>query len=873
MNEKKSASRSSSISQRLIVLIVLFSSCITLVASGIQIYRDYDNDIRYIDEQFGQVEQSFIDSVRRSVWLLDEAQIATQLEGILRMRDISHVSITTDGHIAYDAGSEPRNSSPNRQFSLTYYYNGQDVDLGYLNIHASLDGVYSRLLDRIWAILVSNAIKTFAVATFIYFLFENMVTRHVGSVAGFLRQVSLDQLARSIALDRKPPRNGRSDELDDLVDSINEMRRNLLESIAAKALSERRFDARRDYIGIGSWDWDITANVMDWSDGVSSIFGYRDSKLAPSFENYMAATHPDDRYLARQAIDAALRGDKEFEIEHRVVWPDGTVHWVHGRGYVLRDMTGKALKMAGLVLDISARKEAEEKLQEAKEKAESYLDIAEAIIVELDVDGRVKVLNTRGCDILQCDSETVVGRDWFDLVLTQEMRAPMREMFHGLITGEVKPIEYFENEIVTAGDERRFVAWHNVLRYDDDGKVTGTLSSGQDITRRRDAEEALRRSQKMEAIGQLTGGVAHDFNNTMAVMLGSAEMLDDVVRGDPNAEYFLGQLKRSVQRGASLTQRLLAFSRMQTLAPQVADIKALIHDLEDMLRRSLGETIYVTVKAQQDLWSAYVDAAQLEHALINLVVNAKHAMGQSGELTIAMRNARIRKRKTGDLGEVMPGDYVEVSVIDTGTGMAPDILERAFEPFFTTKDVGEGSGLGLSMVYGFAKQSNGHIVIDSTVGAGTQVRLYLPKAMEKKKPAARKGPGDGDIYPVGVERILFLEDDPFVRDAPVQMLKRQGYEVIEASDGAEAIALLKSGEPFDLLFTDVVLPGGINGVAVAEQALRLQPGIRVLYTTGYCDVEVISDAKLENSDAVVNKPYKRAELLTRVRQILDEKAG
>jgi CheY-like chemotaxis protein len=326
-------------------------------------------------------------------------------------------------------------------------------------------------------------------------------------------------------------------------------------------------------------------------------------------------------------------------------------------------------------------------------------------------------------------------------------------------------------------------------------------------------------------------------------------------------------MTHAVDRGAALTSRLLAFSRKQPLSPVSADIAGLIRGLEDMFRRTLGETIDLRIANAPDLGLAMIDPHQFEDALLNLAINARHAMPDGGALVIETANATLDQTYAEQQQEVTPGDYVEVAVSDTGSGMPPEVLERSFEPFFTTKEVGMGSGLGLSMVYGFAKQSNGHVVIYSEVGHGTTVRLYLPRsgeAVDQEDAMAEAAKPER-----GSERILVVEDDPSVRGVPVKILRKQGYQVVEAEDGEAAIKLLQDDGPFDLLFTDIVLPGGMSGIEIAMEAARIQPSIKVLYTTGYAESAVIERGYLDPAATLVNKPYRRAELLEKVRTMLD----
>ena len=387
-----------------------------------------------------------------------------------------------------------------------------------------------------------------------------------------------------------------------------------------------------------------------------------------------------------------------------------------------------------------------------------------------------------------------------------------------------------------------------------------------DITERKSLQDKLLRSQRLEAVGQLTGGVAHDFNNLLHVMSSNAEMLQDIVVENDKARRRTEAILMAVDRASSLTERLLAFSRQQVLSPVSSDVAELIDGLTDMLRRALGETTDLRVENTADLWPALIDPHQFENALVNLAINARDAMPKGGSLVIKTENVSLDESFMAEHEDGRPGSYVRVAVTDSGMGMTPAVMEKAFEPFFTTKNVGGGSGLGLSMVYGFVKQSEGQVAIDSELGRGTTVSLYLPRSTGDVK---RSVDGERKLPMRGSERILIIEDDAEVRSLSTSILRDYGYEVIEANDGREAIDYLSGGFRFHLLFTDVVLPGGMSGIEVAAEAMRLQPNIRLLYTTGYAENPVALGDPLEEGANLLKKPYRRIPLLAKVRAILD----
>jgi signal transduction histidine kinase/CheY-like chemotaxis protein len=381
---------------------------------------------------------------------------------------------------------------------------------------------------------------------------------------------------------------------------------------------------------------------------------------------------------------------------------------------------------------------------------------------------------------------------------------------------------------------------------------------------RQRAEEMLRQSEKMRALGQLTGGVAHDFNNLLGVIIGGVEILEDAVRDAPEYAELAREILNSALNGSLLTRRLLAVGRNQPLQPQLVDLNALVAGVVDMLRRTLGETIEIEAVDTPDLWLTNADPSQIRDALLNLALNARDAMPHGGELKIESANLYLDAYAAPAYGELGGGDFVVLSVTDTGVGIPESVLRRAIEPFFTTKPPSAGSGLGLSMVYGFAKQSGGHLDIDSTVGVGTRVRLFLPRARDHAVTIAEV-PSTPGLHPMGTESILLVDDNQSLLEVTRRNLTAWGYKVIAVARGRMALAILESGEPIDLLFTDVVMPEGMSGPELVDAARRIDPHLKVLFTTGY----VVEPSDYQG-EYVLRKPYDRRALGHAIRTVLDD---
>ncbi|ATE67276.1 hybrid sensor histidine kinase/response regulator [Rhizorhabdus dicambivorans] len=435
-------------------------------------------------------------------------------------------------------------------------------------------------------------------------------------------------------------------------------------------------------------------------------------------------------------------------------------------------------------------------------------------------------------------------------------------------------------EVAEFGDEdrerRHYEMRFGILR-NTDGSQIGAYQFVYDVTERlreqerlREAEEALRQAQKMEAVGQLTGGLAHDFNNLLAGISGAYEMIGVRLAQGRSAEIekYLIAGQGAARRAASLTHRLLAFARRQTLAPTPTVINRLLPDLVELVRRTVGPGIQVETIAAAGLWLSLVDANQLENAILNLCINARDAMPDGGRITIETGNKWMDERTARERG-LEPGQYVTVCVSDTGTGIDRDILDRVFDPFFTTKPIGEGTGLGLSMVYGFARQSNGHVRIYSEVGHGTMVCIYLPRHFGEAEEREGRPSGPSTQAHAG-ETVLVIDDEPTVRMLVADALGDLGYACLEAEDGKAGLKLLESTDRVDLLITDVGLPGGLNGRQVAEAARKLRPGLKILFITGYAENAVLNHGHVEHGMAVLTKPFAIEDLANRVDRMLSE---
>jgi PAS domain S-box-containing protein len=547
--------------------------------------------------------------------------------------------------------------------------------------------------------------------------------------------------------------------------------------------------------------------------------------------------------------------------------PQVKYEWALVIKFPIRDETGKVVAIGGFDIDTTEQKRAELALaaseaqrQATEQRFRRIFDLVQEGIW-IHVDGKVQFANPAAVRLFGAKNpEQLIGMSIFDFFHPDD-RPRAIERTRSL-KATLQPLPLTEMRLVGLDGKTR-VGELQAAPFLQDG-VLHVISSGRDVTALREAEARLHQAQKMDAVGQLTGGVAHDFNNLLTVIIGALDL--DPQRIPAEMRPSIEQALRAAERGAALTHRLLAFSRQQMLVARSVDFNRLIGDMDELLRRTLGEHVEIELKLADDLWPALADSGQLENSLLNLAINARDAMPEGGKLTIETRNVHLDEDYASNNAEVTPGDYVMLAVTDTGIGMPEDVLAHVFEPFFTTKEVGKGTGLGLSMIYGFAKQSGGHAKIYSEVGHGTTVRLYLPRLTNeaKSEPAAVTSPRKG-----GGETILVVEDNPDVRRLVVRQLRDLGYDVIEAANGPQALQILDGGAPIDLLFTDVVMPGGMTGRQLAEAAKTRRPGLKTLFTSGYTEDSILRLGKLDPGVRLLSKPYRKHELATRIREALD----
>jgi PAS domain S-box-containing protein len=673
-------------------------------------------------------------------------------------------------------------------------------------------------------------------------------------------------------LDRRPVR------FPGVLMDISERKR----SLEALRRSEDRYRMAFEASGVlGAWNFDILTGMFFADSHFARIFGM-DAALLESgvpVVDFLAAVHNDDRDRVSSRIKEALDSNGEFIEEYRIFGSDGRLHWVlaRGKGY---PETGQPVYATGVAVDITVRKHSEIALHELNATLEQRVAertaerdrmwrLSTDLMLVTKLDATIVAVNPAWQVLLDWTQGELVGARVIDFIHGEDIANTMAEMDR-LRQGE--RVTGLVNRYRHRDGSYRWISW---MAVPEDGLFHAV---GRDITADKEAEtllrnteEQLRQAQKMEAVGQLTGGIAHDFNNLLAGITGSLELIKLRMAQSRfgEVERYVGAALNSANRAASLTHRLLAFSRRQTLDPKPVDLNRLVTSMEDLVRRTVGPGIRTEIVTAGGLWTTLCDANQLENALLNLTINARDAMPSGGKLTIETTNIRLDDAYAASQGgEVKEGQYVALNVSDTGTGMPPDVIARAFDPFFTTKPLGQGTGLGLSMIYGFVKQSGGHVRIYSEIGNGTTVKLYLPRHVGE----VEADKGEGDLmhldHAVTNRRVLVVDDEPVVRMLILDVLDELGYMALEAEDAASGLKILQNNPEVDMLVTDVGLPGGMNGRQLADAARELFPGVKILFITGYAENAAVGNGLMDVGMEVMSKPFAMDALAAKIGAML-----
>jgi|GEM_PF-1316694 len=645
-----------------------------------------------------------------------------------------------------------------------------------------------------------------------------------------------------------------------------------MHDITEKVHAEARFRHLYNHTPALMHSIDTEGYIISVSDYWLETLGYRrDEVIGRRLTEFMT----EDCYLeaVHVHLPAFLRQGYCRDIPHTFVKKSGDVMHVLLSAIADRNQRGDITRSLSVMVDVTEQSRLQTELRHSERQFRSAFEASPHAMALVSPEGRFLQVNPALCHLLGYSESELLQRDFQSLTHPDDLIAESIYL-HQLVTGK---LDAYAKEKRYRHKEGHYVWGHRsvTLVCNDAGKATHLVTQFVDMTELKDKDAQLLQAQKLEAVGQLSGGIAHDFNNLLSVVVGNLELVERSPALDDKNRRRLRSAMKSAQRGADLTRRLLAFSRKQPLEPEQLDLQHFLAELNELLHRTLGEHIELAIDAGPDLWPIKADAGQLEAALLNLAINARDAMPSGGQLFIAADNTYLDTDYATAHPALMPGDYVVISVSDTGAGIGKDLLAQVFEPFFTTKAPGKGSGLGLSMVHGFVKQSGGNIKAYSEEGVGTTIKLYLPRAGGRLEPAQLTNPqrpaeAATDIVG-GQKTILVVDDDPEVRAVGASLLQELGYRVLEATSGSEALSLLANNTDIDLLFSDIVMPG-INGVELASQARRTWPHLKVLHCSGFADAAVMRNGTMSGVTHLLSKPYSKAALAQKVREVLKSPA-
>jgi PAS domain S-box-containing protein len=602
----------------------------------------------------------------------------------------------------------------------------------------------------------------------------------------------------------------------------------------------------------------LGGTITGWNRAAERLFGFTAAEAVGSRIDIIVP--PDKQPEVPENLLRVSKGEAIEHYETLRLHKDGSELNVALGISPIKSATGEIVGASKTARDITESKRTERALSQEVEERRRIFETSQDLILVTDTKGTFVQVSPSSMTILGYRPDEMIGHSAVEFIYPDDLESTRHEM-RSARRGQ--HMRNFETRYVHKDGQAVTLTWMGAWSE----PVRRHFFVGRDLTEKHAAEAQIRQAQKMDAVGQLTGGVAHDFNNILTVITGTIGILSEAVADSPQLSAIAKMIDEAAERGASLTKHLLAFARKQPLQPREVDVNGLILETAKLLHPTLGEQIEIRPLLAADAWTALVDPNQLTTAILNLSLNARDAMPAGGKLTLETNNIYLDEGYASMHSEVTVGNYVLIAVSDTGTGIPAANLERVFDPFFTTKEVGKGTGLGLSMVFGFVKQSNGHIKIYSEEGHGTTVKIYLPRATgldqtDAEVQASSRVEGGNEI-------VLVVEDDALVRRYVITQIESLGYTTMEASNATEALNVIDNGDPIDLLFTDVIMPGPLNGRQLVEAALKRRPSLKTLYTSGYTENAIVHHGRLDSGVLLLAKPYRKSDLAKMMRMALD----
>jgi len=857
---KNSSPNRTSLAKRLIAYMILFSASITLITTGLQLYNEYKRDLNSIESLFEQVEKVHLRSFTHSLWATNYSELRVQMEGLVTLPNVIYASVVYDGNLLVETGQINSKNIIQRQYMMEYEFLNKKNTIGKLTVVTTLDNIYANLYRDATNIFINNALRTLLVVIFIYYIFHSLISRHIARISEHFQKISLNKRTH-LVLDRNPP--AKPDELDFLVSSANEMQDRIIDSYKAFHESEKKYRTLTAVAPVGLFYTDALGECLYVNEKWLEITGMSEAQALGN--GWLQGLHPQDKERVLDEWAEFAKQNASFKLEYRFK-KGPNINWVLGQAIAEKNNRGKVIGYVGTITDITERKKAEQAFIDSEEKLRIIHSQVPGIVYQFGIDAN----GNRFLPYVSPVVENYIGlsaitvmkdvNKWFGLTHPDDYPSLEKSILESLISLEKWE---WKGRFIRPDGEIVWLHGTSIPKRMEDGS---TLWNGFfiDVTEKIRTDEVVRHSQKMDALGKLTGGIAHDYNNMLGVVLGYAELLSSKLSGQPNLQNYVNKITHAGERGAKLTKRLLAFTKNKSTDAEIVCVNHLLKDAKHMLEKTLTARITLQYKIEGECWPVYLDESELEDAILNLSINAMHAIDGNGELIIASKNIQMSQPEAESLG-VEAGDYVRMVVSDNGHGMNELTSEKVFDPFYTTKG-DKGTGLGLTQVYGFVRRCGGVIKIESELNIGTKVFLYFKRY---------KGDGfiemeqdSNDINLQGKETILVVDDEPALLELTSEILSLNGYKVLCADSAHQALEIL-AVEKINILVSDVIMPK-MDGYALAAVVREKYPLIKIQLMSGYTNASNNNQDDNHLYDSRLHKPFNAKVLLESVRLLLEK---
>lgn len=839
----------SRLARRVGLYVILASTLLSLFTSGLQVYSEFKREKNGVYSVLNQIEKTHLSSIAARVWVFDEVELAATLNNLLELPAIQYVAVFEESKLISSVGNDVEKNAVNRNFPLIYKANNVNNQLGYLVVKASLTEVYQNVIDRAALIIVSNLVKTFIVAIFILFIFYKLITRHVLDISNYLmnKQTFSSSSRELLSLDRS---DRKDDELVQLVDAINKMQKNINQQFDEIDRQKQHLSQTLNSIGDAVITTDIKGDVVRMNPVAEKLTGMSDKDAqGQSIKSVFRIINASTGEEIETPIDKVMKtGEVVYLSNHTTLLSkNGEQYQIVDSASPIKDEHGKIFGMVLVFNDITEQYKLRQESKINERKYRILATIAPVGIFYTDVKGSCLYVNDKWSEISGLSLRDAMGNGWVKGIYSKDVDKVTKAWNNFTEKGIPYKLEYRFQQ----GDNIKWVFGLALAEEDINGKTIGYVATITDITDRKKAEHALSHSQKMEALGKLTGGIAHDYNNMLGVIIGYAELLKDALVSQPALVGFVDEIYEAGNRGAKLTGKLLSFSRQRPADFEIVNLNTILIGQKNMLEKTLTVSIKLILDLDDHLCAIKVDSNDLENAVVNLCINAAHAMKGNGELIIKTNNTYVDEQK-----------YASLCITDNGCGMDVEEREKIFDPFYTTK--GElGTGLGLSQVYGFTERSSAVIRVESEVGEHTSFTILFPCHTDSSIVEDKDKEHVVNTTQKGHETILVVDDELPLLGLCTEILKSHGYRVFSAESGEKAIEILKE-ESVDLLFSDVVMPG-MTGYELAVIVQEKYPDVKIQMASGFTGEQHIND----EDNNLLRKPYSMEILLNKVRELLD----